>query len=131
MIGYFSLQARILRYNMASHKKLAGFDVTLGASGELRFKRQPSQYNKYIGEALRGETGTKEERRQKFAEASKKYKEFKEQEYPMQYLESLDQRIHKLDSIISKWKEDEKFASREQMLDIAPITLKKIKEIIC
>jgi hypothetical protein len=80
---------------------------------------------------LKGESGTKEERKEKFIEATKKYKEFKEQEYPMQYLELLDQKIHKLDKIISQWKADEKVATREQMLEIAPLTLKKIKSIIC
>jgi hypothetical protein len=116
---------------MVSHRKVAGFELTLGTSGELRFKKKPSEFSKYIAETLKGESGTKEEIREKFKEAAKKYKEFKEQEYPMQYLESLDQKIHKLDSIISEWKANEKILEPKEMLEIAPMTLKKIKYIIC
>jgi len=125
---YFSLQ---VGRNMTSHKKIAGIEVTLTETGKLRFKKAPNEFGKYMGEALKGETGTKEEIREKFKEAAKKYREFKEQEYPMQYLESLDQKIHKLDRLIFEWKTSEKVSSREQMLEIAPMTLKKIKYVIC
>jgi len=38
---------------MASHKKVSGFRITLGAGG-LRFAKRPSQYNLCIRQHLKG-----------------------------------------------------------------------------
>jgi len=41
---------------MASHKKLGGIELTLGAGG-LRFKKRPSAFNICIGKKLKGKKG--------------------------------------------------------------------------
>lgn len=41
---------------MVSHKKVSGFEISLGAGG-LRFKKRPSGYNMCIGKHLKGGEG--------------------------------------------------------------------------
>lgn len=41
---------------MVSHKKVSGYELTVGKGG-VRFKKRPSGYNRCIGDSLKGGAG--------------------------------------------------------------------------
>jgi len=58
---------------MISHKKVSGFELTLGAGG-LRFKKRPSDFNICIAKELKGKDGSQQAVRTRFKNAVQKCK---------------------------------------------------------
>lgn len=114
---------------MVSRKKFAGFDLVIGESGEIRFKKKSSEYNRYIAEMLRGRKKVSTE---EFTRIARAYHKPEEEVKIQEEIEPrFDATLEDVGRIMEDWNIFKLTEPKDKLFRIKGQTIEKLRYVVC
>ena len=114
---------------MVSRKKLSGFELVIGKSGVVKFKKKPSEFNRYIAEMLRGRKKVTQE---EFTRIARAYHKPEEEVKIQEEIEPrFDATLEDVGRIMEDWNVFKLTEPKDKLFRIKGQTIEKLRYVVC
>jgi hypothetical protein len=113
---------------MVSRKKVAGFEVVIGKSGKIRFKRKPSAFNRYIADMLRGRPKVSKE---EFTRIARSYLKPEMEALKEEIDKEMDIKLNSISLVMEDWNIYKMTEPKEKLLKMKQTTVERLRKVVC